>query len=112
MSLLRSDLWCGVFVRRHNNLGNMCVVSRRGDSIAGQVFIEVDHLDGTLSLYTPAPIASRQDNDAGLVFQCRFHHAEPHKVRERIAREVEFDPDLWVLSLDLRGDDLGVDLVK
>ena len=88
----------------------MCVVSRRGDPIAGQVFIEVDHLDGTLSLYTPAPALSRSDDGAGLVFQQRLARAEPAKVRERIAREVDFDPDLWVLSLDLRGDDLGIDL--
>jgi len=112
VSLLRSDIWVGVFVRRHNDLGHMCVVSRRGDPIAGQVFIEVDHLDGTSSLYTPAPMVSRTDDTAGLVFQQRFHHAEPLKIRERIAREVEFDPDLWVLSLDLRGDDIGVDLVS
>jgi hypothetical protein len=90
----------------------MCVVSRRGDPIAGQVFIEVDHLDGTVSLFTPAPIVSRQDNAAALVFQCRFSRVEPQKARERIAREVEFDPDLWVLSLDMRGDDIGIDVVK
>ncbi|NMA99729.1 MAG: DUF1491 family protein, partial [Phyllobacteriaceae bacterium] len=47
MSRLRSDIWCMAFVRRHNDLGNMCVVARRGDPIAGQIFIEVDHLDGT-----------------------------------------------------------------
>ncbi len=111
MSSLRSDLWCMAFVRRHNDLGNMCVVARRGDPIAGQVFIEVDHLDGTRSLYTPAPMVSRDDG-AGLVFQRRFNHGEPDKVRERIAREVDFDPDLWVLSVDLRGDDLGIDLVR
>lgn len=110
MSLLRSDIWCGVFVRRHNDLGQMCVVSRRGDPIAGQVYIEVDHLDGTHSLFTPAPLLSRTDDTAGLVFQRRLHRVEPAKVRERIAREVEFDPDLWVLSIDLRGDDLGIDL--
>ena len=110
MSALRSDLWCAVFVRRHNDLGNMCVMSRRGDPIAGQVFIEIDHLDGTRSLYTPAPMASRVD-DASLVFQCRFKRVEPSKVIERIAREVEFDPDLWVLSLDLRGDDAGIDVI-
>ena len=110
MSALRSDLWCAVFVRRHNDLGNMCVMSRRGDPIAGQVFIEIDHLDGTRSLYTPAPMASRAD-DARLVFQCRFKRVEPIKVTERIAREVEFDPDLWVLSLDLRGDDAGIDVI-
>ena len=110
MSLLRSDIWVSAFVRRHNNLGNMCVVSRRGDPIAGQVFIEVDHLDGTLSLFTPAPMASRKD-DASLVFQRRFSRVEPAKVRERIAREADFDPDLWVLSVDLRGDDAGIEVV-
>lgn len=111
MASLRSDLWCMAFVRRHNDLGNMCVVARRGDPIAGQVFIEVDHLDGTRSLYTPAPTISRDDG-AGLVFQRRFDHVEPEKTRERIAREADFDPDLWVLSIDLRGDDLGIDLVR
>jgi hypothetical protein len=112
VSLLRSDIWCGVFVRRHNDLGNMCVVARRGDPIAGQVFIEVDHLDGTRSLFTPAPMVSRTDEGAGLVFQQRFNHEEPSKVRERIAREIEFDPDLWVLSIDMRGDDVGIDVIK
>lgn len=110
MSLLRSDIWVSAFVRRHNNLGNMCVVSRRGDPIAGQVFIEVDHLDGTLSLFTPAPMASRKD-DAALVFQRRFGRVEPGKVRDRIAREADFDPDLWVVSVDMRGDDPGIEIV-
>lgn len=99
------------FVRRHNDLGHMCVVARRGDPIAGQVFIEVDHLDGTRSLYTPAPVVSRGDG-AGLVFQRRFERAEPAKIIERIQREVDFDPDLWVLSIDMRGDDLGIDLMR
>ena len=111
MSLLRSDLWCSVFVRRHNDLDNMCVVSKRGDPVAGQVFIEVDHLNGTASLFTPAPMASRPDN-ASLVFQRRFSRVEPAKVRERIAREAQFDPDLWVLSLDLRGNDPGIEIVS
>ncbi|WP_240232876.1 DUF1491 family protein [Devosia lacusdianchii] len=111
MGLLRTDIWCSAFVRRHNDLGNMCVVARRGDLIAGQVFVEVDHLDGTISLFTPAPMASRKD-DADLVFQRRFARAEPAKVRERIAREIDFDPDLWVISLDLRGDDPGIEVVS
>ena len=108
---IRSDLWCMVFVRRHNDLGNMCVVARKGDPIAGQVFIEVDHLDGSRSLYTPAPVISRGES-AGLMFQARILRGEPDAVRQRIAREVDFDPDLWVLSLDLRGDDLGIDVIK
>lgn len=99
------------FVRRHNDLGQMCVVARRGDPIAGQVFIEVDHLDGTHSLFTPAPAISRGDS-AGLVFQRRFHRVDRLQVRDRIEQEARFDPDLWVLSLDMRGDDPGIDLMR
>jgi hypothetical protein len=111
VSRLRSDIWCMAFVRRHNDIGNMCVVARRGDPIAGQIFIEIDHLDGTRSLLTPAPSAARDDG-ADHVFQRRFSRVEPDKVRERIAQEANFDPDLWVISLDLRGDDAGVEVLK
>jgi hypothetical protein len=108
MSYLRSDLWCGAFVRRHNDLGHFCVVARRGDPIAGQVFVEVDHLNGTVSLFTPASFAAREEVTADRLFQLRFDRQEPAKVRERIEREIEFDPDLWVLSLELRQGDIGL----
>jgi hypothetical protein len=53
--MLRTDIWASAFVRRHNDLGHICVVVRKGDPIAGQIFIEVDHLNGTVSLYTRRP---------------------------------------------------------
>jgi hypothetical protein len=109
-SLIRSDLWVSAFVRRHNDLGHMCVVSRRGDPLAGQVFVEVDHLNGTSSLYTPAPSALRQDESADRVFQLRFERVDYGKIRERVEREADFDPDLWVLSLEMRSGELGLTL--
>lgn len=110
--MFRTDLWVSAFVRRHNDIGHMCVVSRRGDPIAGQIFVEVDHLNGEVSLYTPAPAASLADNTEDRLFQLRFDHVEPDKVRERIAREHDFDPDLWVVSLELRSGDLGLEMVR
>ncbi len=110
MSFLRSDLWVAAFVRRHNDLGHICVIARRGDPIAGQIFVEIDHLNGTVSLYTPAPSAALPEDSADRIFQCRFERVEPQKVRERIAREADFDPDLWVLGLDLRTGDAGLTL--
>ena len=109
--MLRTDLWAAAFVRRHNDLGHICVVVRRGDPIAGQVFLEVDHLNGTVSLYTPAPAALRKDDDDRL-FQRRFDRVEPDKVRARIAQEEGFDPDLWVVSVELRDGDLGIEEAK
>jgi hypothetical protein len=107
--MLRTDLWTAAFVRRHNDLGHLCVVARRGDPIAGQIFVEVDHLNGTVSLYTPAPSALRGDSEDRL-FELRYDRVEPDKVRERIEREREFDPDLWVISLEMRTGELGLEL--
>jgi len=109
MSLFRTDLWVAAFVRRHNDLGHICVVSRRGDPVAGQIFLLVDHLNGTVSLFTPAPSAvRREEHGADRVFDCRFDHVEPPKARERIEREVDFDPDVWVIELEMRSGDLGI----
>lgn len=108
--MFRTDLWVAAFVRRHNDIGHMCVVSRRGDPIAGQIFVEVDHLNGEVSLYTPAPATAVVENREARVFQLRFDHVEPLKVRERILREQEFDPDLWVVSLEMRSGELGLEL--
>ena len=110
--MFRSDLWASAFVRRHNDIGHICVVSRRGDPIAGQIFIEIDHLNGTVTLLTPAPSTARQEGDEDRLFVTRFSHGSPDEVRARIEREAQFDPDLWVLSLEMRGDDAGVTLVK
>lgn len=112
VSQIRADLWVAAFVRRHNDLGHFCVVSRRGDPVAGQVFVEIDHLNGTVSLYAPAPAVSRPEDSADRLFQKRFDRADPLAVRERLRREAEFDPDFWVVSLEMRGDDPGIDVVK
>jgi len=84
--MFRSDLWVAAFVRRHNDLGHMCVVARRGDPIAGQIFIEIDHLDGTVSLLTPAPATARGECDEDRLFVRRFEHAGAAAVAARIAR--------------------------
>ena len=110
--MLRSDLWAAAFVRRHNDIGEICVVSRRGDAVAGQIFIEIDHLNGTVSLLVPAPASALAENEEDHVFTRRFDHADPGEVKERIAREVSFDPDLWVLSLETRARDVGVNVVQ
>ena len=109
--MLRTDLWAAVFVRRHNDLGRMCVLMRRGDPIAGQILVEIDHLDGTMSLYVPAPAALREPGDADRVFQRRYDRVPPAKVAERIVREADFDPDFWLILLEMRDDDAGLTVI-
>jgi hypothetical protein len=110
--MLRTDIWVGAFVRRHNDRGTVCVLARRGDPIAGQVFIEIDHLDGTASLFVPAPLAMRKDDGVDRVFQRRFARVPAMEVRERLRREADFDPDFWQVCLELRGEDAGITVVS
>lgn len=111
--MLRTDLWVAAFVRRHNDIGHICVVARRGDPVAGQVFIEIDHLNGTHTLLTPAPSYIRAETGSeDHIFIIHLLRKDNVEVRKRIAREVDFDPDLWVIALEMRGDDAGVTLVN
>jgi len=108
--MFRTDLFVAAFVRRHNDIGHICVITRRGDPIAGQIFVSVDHLNGTESLYVPAPMSARLENPEDRVFSLRLDKVEPLAVRERILREADFDPDLWVVSLEMRGGEPGLEL--
>ena len=108
--MIRSDLWASAFVRRHNDIGNICVVARRGDPIAGQIFIEIDHLNGTVSLLTPAPSTAREEGNEDRLFARQLDHVDQQTIRARIEREHDFDPDLWVIAVETRGDDVGARL--
>jgi len=108
MSQLRSDLWCAAFIRRHNDLGHLCVVVRKGDPIAGQIWISLDHLDGTQSLFGPAPSLVAGQSVADRIFQRRLEHAGAGDVSTRIEREAKYDPDFWLIGLETRDSDLGL----
>ncbi len=87
----------------------MCVVVRKGDPVAGQIWVEVDHLNGTISLYTPAPAGMAAD-DGERHFEKRYDQTTPEKVRERVQQEIGFDPDVWVISLEMRTGDPGLNV--
>lgn len=108
MARLRSEMWVAAFVRRHNQQGRICVVARKGDAAAGQIWVEVDHLNGTASLFVPAPAGLGSIEGAERAFVCRFEKTDPADIRERIARETEFDPDLWVVVLEARDAEHGL----
>ncbi len=110
MSTLRADIWVSAFVRAHNNRGNICVVSRRGHEVSGQIWIEVDHLDGTGSLFSPAPMMAYPPEATDMLFQVQMEHAPMADIAERLRREQEFDPDFWHIVLESRSPEPGLNL--
>ena len=100
---LRSDIFVSAYIRRCQVENVPAVLRRRGAAEAGAIFVKVDRLDGTCALYGPAP-QSALDEDAGRRF-VRLHDTETiasAAAEERLARELRFDSDLWIVEAEDR----------
>jgi hypothetical protein len=109
MNRLRSDFWVSAYIRRCNVEGVEAVLRKRGAAEAGAVFVKVDRLDGTASLYGPAPQLFLDDSGERL-FSVVLVDATPLDVEERMMREQKFDPDLWLVEVDDRAGRHFLDL--
>ncbi len=100
---LRAEFWVKAYIRRCAVEGASAVVVRHGDDDAGAIFIKVNRLDGTCLLFGPAPAGF-----SGAESDRRWVVASPQGVGEGeadalLAREGEFDSDLWLIEVEDRG---------
>jgi hypothetical protein len=99
VSRLRSDFWVSAYLRRCSVEGVEAALRKRGAAEAGAVFVKVDQLDGTASLYGPAPQLFLDESGERL-FSPILKDVMPLDVEERMTRESRFDPDLWFMEVD------------
>jgi hypothetical protein len=95
---LKSGFWVAAYLRRRNRQGVVAVLRRRGAEEAGAIFLKVDCLDGRARLFGPAPPAP--DDDGSERRFALMLDADPLAVEDRIAREIRFDSDLWLIEID------------
>jgi hypothetical protein len=103
---LKSAIWVGAYLRRCNHEGVFAAVRRHGAEEAGAIFIKLNRLDGSAELFGPAPQSAF--DEAHPIYRafsrCLKEQPAPEaKVEERIAREIRFDPDAWVIEVEDRG---------
>lgn len=103
---LKSGLWVAAYLRRCGVEGAFAAVRRRGADEAGVVFILVNRLDGTATLYGPAPQALFEESKPSeRMFTAVLGGQTPVAevdAEARIAREIKFDPDVWVIEVEDR----------
>lgn len=103
---LKSAIWVAAYLRRCNVEGVFAAVRRRGAEEAGAIFIVINRLDGTATLYGPAPQAVFEEAlPSDRIFTALLGGAAPvpeTDVEARITRELKFDPDLWVVEIEDR----------
>lgn len=107
-----SALWVSAFLRRCMANGLVAVVERKGNVEAGAIFVVVDRLNGTVDLYGPAPqTAFEDDQPTDRLFQ-RVLALRPHaELTSKLTRETQFDPDLWVVTVEERNGNVPLDVI-
>jgi hypothetical protein len=101
---LKSSIWVSAYLRRCQIEGAFGTLRRRGAEEAGAIFIKVNRLDGTGDLYGPAPQTVFDERAAERMFApCLKQPAQPDEdIEKRLKREIDFDPDLWIVEVEDR----------
>jgi hypothetical protein len=111
---LKTAIWVAAYLRRCEVEGVFGVVRRRGAEEAGAVFVRVSRLDGTSDLFGPAPqSAFEATQTAARAFtpSLTAQPASDETVEAYLAREIKFDPDVWIVEVEDRAGRNFLDLV-
>ncbi|HWK65448.1 MAG TPA: DUF1491 family protein [Rhizobiaceae bacterium] len=96
-----SDLWVSALLRRVFAEGGFGAIVRRGATEAGAVFLVTRDRFGETSLFGPAPQtvydSSRPDERQ---FSELASGADSEAIDARLAKEMRFDPDIWVVEIE------------
>lgn len=101
-------------MRRCQTAGVFGAVRRRGAEEAGAVFVKVATMDGSAMLYVPAPQTVYEDSRP---LERLFTPASPApipelSVEDRLAKEIRFDPDAWIIETEDKSGRHFLDLVR
>ena len=114
MSRLKSSIWVAGYLRRCQSVGVFGAVRRRGAEEAGAVFVKVALMDGAAMLFVPAPQTAYDDSRP---IERVFTQSPPQAVDEqtieaRLAKEINFDPDVWIVEIEDKAGRHFLDLTK
>ncbi len=111
---LKTALWVAAYLRRCQVEGVSAVVRRRGAEEAGAVFVRISRLDGTSDLFGPAPQSAfdaAQGAARAFAPSLAVQPALDAAVETYLAREVKFDPDVWIVEVEDRAGRNFLDIV-
>lgn len=111
---LKSVLWVAAYLRRCQIEGVPAVLRRRGAEEAGAVFVRVSRLDGTSDLFGPAPQSAFEAAPEGeRTFSASLTElpAPDAAIEAYLARELKFDPDIWIVEVEDRAGRNFLDVV-
>jgi hypothetical protein len=109
---LRSDIFVAAYIRRRNGENAFAVVRQKGAAEAGAIFVKIDTLNGQAALYGPAPQSVFEGDALDRRFQLISKpDATNDDIEKILQREIRFDPDIWIVEVEDKKAQSGLDLV-
>ena len=94
---LTAEFWIGAYLRRLQRFDIPAFITRRGDKTAGAILVKLNTLDGQASAWQRSyDLMSGERNWMVLI------DGSETDVDTAIAKQANFDPDLWVVEVEDR----------
>ena len=102
---LKSSIFVSALMRQENINGAFATILNRGAEEAGAIFIVHLRSGGKADFYGPAP-QSLMDASDNLErwFECLGEGLDEDAVSARMASQLKFDPDCWIVEIEKNGD--------
>ena len=96
MARLTTDIVVGAALRQAASIGIFAAILRKGDARAGAIFVEVEKSVNEFCL-----LARQLNYDDGYEWVCitGADWVSNEVVQDRLSREVKYDPDCWIVSV-------------
>ncbi len=99
---LKASIWVSAYIRQLGTIAVPAAITRRGDADAGAIFIKINSLDGFAQVLRPA--LSGGDGGGGRFWSqaLKSGKAEESAADAYLARQADFDSDMWVVEIEDR----------
>lgn len=102
MPRLKSVIFVQALIRRCEAQGAQAFLVRRGAEEAGAVFIKLNKLAGRVTVLSPAQASAVGEEEGRIWTRPLGPDADEAAASEYLARQVKFDPDIWIVEIEDR----------
>lgn len=100
---LKAEIWVKAYIRQLSAMAIAVAVARSGDRDAGAVYVKINLLNGRAQVLRPA-LSGLSDEGLGRCWSPVFPDgaSTEGEADAYLARQREFDPDIWVIEVEDR----------
>ena len=102
-----TEIWVSALMRRVFSAGGFAAVVQRGSAEAGAIYITTRNRLGELSLFSTAPQTSYDTSMPQERLFSRVAEADNGQIEAKLEREKRFDPDIWIVELEVSDGSIG-----